>query len=100
MRKMIKWKPFYSIKGLDNIIYENTLQNSKITKPTILNSEVINYNLQTAINENLKIIIKYFDYGFLKIIEGKIEKIDLIYKYLIIDSKRIYFKNIITLDIK
>lgn len=100
IRKMIKWKPFYSVPGLEKIVKESALEKEKIDRPIILNSKDINYNIEVALNKKLTVIVKYYEYGLLKIKTGKITNINTIYKYLEINNKRIYFKNIIKLDIK
>lgn len=100
IRRMIKWKPFYSVPGIEKIAKEINEEKEKIDRPIILNSRDINYNIEIALNKKSDVTIKYYDYGFLKIKTGKITNINTIYKYLEINNKRIYFKNIIKLDIK
>lgn len=100
MRKMIKWKAFYSIPELSKVVDELEDKKNKVEKPTLLPDayEEMNYNLETALNKNQIIEIKYFKNGMFKTKSGNIKKIDPINKYLIIDNERIYFKNIIKLQ--
>lgn len=95
LRKMIKWKPFYALPGQENIIKELLNEKEKQERPTILNSEEVDFNLRNALENNSSVNIKYFDYGFIKNIVGKISSVDKINKYLVINGKRIYFKNIL-----
>ena len=95
MRKMIKWKPFYAIPGQEKIIRDILKEKEKIEKPIILNEEEIDLALKESLKENKEITIKYFNHGFIQTNTGKISKINLIEKYLKINNKRIYFKNIL-----
>ena len=97
MRKMIKWKPFNTIPEISKIIDE--IEEKKLRQPIPILmqdlTESINYNIQEAINNNLKIEIKYFKQGFLKYEYGYIKIIDTNKKYILINNIKIYFKNII-----
>lgn len=98
MRGMIKWKPFNSLfsnKDINNIINSRFKQ----TKPTIMEDKIneINYTLYNAITFNKEIQIKYWHINILKIINGKIDKINTNEKYILINKTRIYFKNLINI---
>ena len=99
MRGMIKWRPFNSLLNNKDIkeIEKNRL---KITKPIIMEDRIIEINeiLTNALNNNLNIKIKHYSIKSLKITTGKIEKINIIEKYILINKTRIYFKNIILVD--
>ncbi len=99
MRGMIKWRPFNSLLNNKDIkeIEKNRL---KITKPIIMEDRIIEINeiLTNALNNNLNIKIKHYSINSLKITTGKIEKINIIEKYILINKTRIYFKNIILVD--
>ncbi len=96
MRGMIKWRPFNSLINSKDIreIENNRL---KIEKPIIMEDRIqeINEILINAINNNLEIKIKHYTLNTLKVVIGKIEKINIIEKYILINKTRIYFKNII-----
>lgn len=100
MRKMIKWKPFYSISGQENIVSDLQKKRNKISKPTLFPEiyENMNYTLKEKLKTNSNINIKYYKHGMIKYKKGYILKINEIYKYLTIENERIYFKDI--LDIK
>ncbi len=100
MRGMIKWKPFNSLlnsKDIKEIINKRNL----IQKPNIMEDQInkINFILLESINKNLTIQIKYFHLGTLKNITGKLENINQIEKYILINKTRIYFKDLINIEI-
>ena len=101
MRKMIKWKPFNTIPEMSKIIDEIEEKKLKQHAPTIMQdlTESINYNIQEAIHENIKIEVKYLKQGFLKYEYGYIKNIDTNKKYILINNTKIYFKNIINAKI-
>lgn len=100
MRGMIKWKPFNTLLN-NRDINEIIMIRNKVEKPIIMEdmiSEIDNL-LKVAIKENKEIKVKYFDKGELKYINGNIRNINTIEKYILINSIRIYFKNLIKVDI-
>ena len=74
---------------------------NKVEKPIIMEDSIseIDNLLKVAIKENKEIKVKYFDKGELKYINGNIRNINTIEKYILINSIRIYFKNLIKVDI-
>lgn len=100
MRGMIKWKPFNTlINGRDIKEIEKT--KLLIKKPIIMEDRInkINAYLIEAINNNLNVEIKHFNKGILNSDIGKINKINKNEKYILINNIRIYFKNIINVNI-
>ena len=91
MRGMIKWKPFNTLLN-NRDINEIIMIRNKVEKPIIMEDRIteIDNLLKVAINENKEIRVKYFDKGELKYINGNIRNINTI---------RIYFKNLIKVDI-
>lgn len=100
MRGMIKWKPFNSLLN-NRDINEIIMIRNKVEKPIIMEDRIseIDNLLKVAIKENKEIKVKYFDKGELKYINGNIRNINTIEKYILINSIRIYFKNLIKVDI-
>lgn len=100
MRGMIKWKPFNTLLN-NRDINEIIMIRNKVEKPIIMEDRIteIDNLLKVAINENKEIGVKYFDKGELKYINGNIRNINTIEKYILINSIRIYFKNLIRVDI-
>ena len=100
MRGMIKWKPFNTlIKSSDIVLLAKQKEIEK--KPIIAEDRIesINYTLKEAIENNLTVEIKYWKIRELKLTIGKILKINLEEKYILINNFRIYFKNVININI-
>jgi len=99
MRGMIKWKPFNSLLN-KNDIQEILKKKALIQRPIIMEDKIIEINntLIESINNNLKVEITYFNKGLLNKQIGIIEKINKIDKYILINKKRIYFKNLININ--
>ncbi len=100
MRGMIKWKPFNSLLN-KNDIQEIIKKKTLIQKPIIMEDKIIEINntLIESINNNSKVEITYFNKGLLNKQIGIIEKINKIEKYILINKKRIYFKNLININL-
>lgn len=101
MKRLI-WLPFYTFNNQANIKNEVETEKELISKPQILEDRIneINNTLIYSYKNNLYIKVKYFEYGTIKYYFGFIKKIDLINKFLIIENKRLYFKNILKIDIQ
>ena len=92
MRGMIKWQPFSTMLTKKDII--NIEKNrQEIIKPTLEEDKIIEINeiLIKSIKNCNYIKITYFKLGILYNITGTIEK------YILINSTRIYLKNIINI---
>ena len=101
MKRLI-WLPFYTFNNQAIIKNEAEREKLLISKPLILEdrSNEINENLIFSYKNNCIIKIKYFEYGIIRYYIGTIKKLDALNKYLIIDSKRLYFKNILKIEIQ
>jgi len=100
MRGMIKWKPFNSLLK-DSDIYELERQKMLVSKPIIMEDRVIyiNYIIEEAIHNSSNVLVSYFSHGMLKRICGKIERVNVQEKYILICNSRIYFRDLINVDI-
>ena len=96
MRGMIKWKPFNSLLN-SNDIKELEKRKEKKEKPILMIDRIneINYLITKSIKEKTNLEVKHYKNDLFYITRGKIEKINTIEKYILIDNTRIYFKNII-----
>ena len=101
MKRLI-WLPFYTFNNQANIKNEVEIEKELISKPQILEDRIneINNILIYSYKNNLNIKVRYFEYGTIKYYFGFIKKIDLINKFLVIENKRLYFKNILKIDIQ
>ena len=100
MRGMIKWKPFNTLLKESDII-EIEQKKQLINKPTLMTDRInyINETLIEALKNNLNTNIEYFSHGMLKTTNGKIDKLNTLEKYILINKTRIYFKNLINIKI-
>lgn len=100
MRGMIKWKPFNSLLK-DSDILEIERKKALISKPIIMEDRInsINDIIKEANCNNLNVNILFFSHGMLKRVSGKIEKVNVNEKYILINKTRIYFKNLINAQI-
>lgn len=100
MRGMIKWKPFSTLLTSKDI---KEISNARLltTKPILMEDKIteLEFIIKKSISNNLEIEIKYWSINTLKLIIGKIDKINKLEKYILINNTRIYFKNIININI-
>lgn len=93
-RGIIKWAPFDALKGFGEAIANYQYNKGKKAKPIISEDqlEIMDYNIKKAINNNLEVMIYYYNDGYVKNFYSKINKIDII-------NRSIMFKNNIKLNI-
>lgn len=98
-RKMIKWKPFNTLLKYKDIL-DIERNRSLIDKPVIMEDRIIKIdNILKDVNENTLVKVKYFNKGILFYITGNIKKVNIIEKYILINNTRIYYKNLIDIEI-
>ncbi len=96
-RGMIKWAPFASLMNSQKVINEIMNDKDKINKP-ILNEDYLNIlNTKFLDNSDEIVTIIYFADGLKHSITGKINKIDTINRYLIINQQKIKMSTILDL---
>ena len=94
-RKMVKWKPFNTLLKYKDILDIERNRNL-IDKPVIMEDRI------TKIDNILKdalVKVKYFNKGILFYITGNIKKVNEIEKYILINNTRIYYKNLIDIEV-
>jgi len=71
-------------------------------KPILDDQEkaVINSKLRQALQNDLKVEIKYYDNKRFKTAAGRIDKVDINQRYIIISNKMIPFKNLMKLKLE
>jgi hypothetical protein len=98
-RKMVKWKPFNTLLKYKDIL-DIERNRSLIDKPVIMEDRIIKIdNLLKDVNENTLVKVKYFNKGVLFYITGNIKNVNEIEKYILINNTRIYYKNLIDIEI-
>lgn len=98
-RKMVKWRPFNTLLKYKDIL-DIERNRSLIDKPVIMEDRVIKIdNILKDANENTLVKVKYFNKGVLFYITGNIKNVNEIEKYILINNTRIYYKNLIDIEI-
>ena len=98
-RKMVKWKPFNTLLKYKDILDIERNRNL-IDKPVIMEDRIIKIdNILKDANENTLVKVKYFNKGILIYITGNIKNVNEIEKYILINNTRIYYKNLIDIEI-
>lgn len=98
-RGMKKWAPYKSLPEHDPAILTMEKNRDKIQKPLISEdvAEQINRILCNYNHENLE--VKYYENGYVKIIESKIKKIDVINRFILLENDtKIKFSNLLNLE--
>lgn len=98
-RKMVKWKPFNTLLKYKDILDIERNRNL-IDKPVIMEDRITKIdNILKDANENTLVKVKYFNKGILFYITGNIKNVNKIEKYILINNTRIYYKNLIDIEI-
>ena len=98
-RKMVKWKPFNTLLKYKDILDIERNRNL-IDKPVIMEDRIIKIdNILKDANENTLVKDKYFNKGILFYITGNIKNVNEIEKYILINNTRIYYKNLIDIEV-
>ena len=100
-RGIIKWQPFDSCFNSANVIKDINNQKKKVSYPTMSEDQLNNLNTQIfdAYTLKLRINIAYYYNGEIKNIQGQINYIDQQHKTLFLDCNKIYFKQILNINV-
>ena len=98
-RKMVKWKPFNTLLKYKDIL-DIERNRSLIDKPIIMEDRIVKIdNILKDVKENTLVKVKYFNKGMLLNITGNIKNVNVIEKYILINDTRIYYKNLIDIEV-
>lgn len=96
-RGMIKWQPFDSVISSKSVMKSITHEKEKIAMPVLSSEEEM--QLEEKIIEAFylqeDITLQYYWDGYLQTISGKIKKIEPISKKIYLNSKILFFKQIV-----
>lgn len=96
-----KWTAMMLIEHRKRL--EKLKESEKNRKKPILDDQeksAINFKLQQAMQKDLTVEIKYYDNKRFKNSAGRIDKVDINQRYIIISNKKIPFKNIMELKLE
>lgn len=96
---MKKWAPFSSLIEQATCLEEMKYQRNKIEKPVLTDDQMekINYVLQTY-QKGQTVKIKFYNDGYLYVVETQIKRIDLENRQLILTNGKLRFENILDID--
>jgi len=98
-RGMKKWAPFSSLIEQATCLEQMRYERNKIDKPVLSDDQIekINYILQSYKRGQI-VKIKFYNDGYLYVIETQIKRIDLENRCLILTKEKLKFENIIDID--
>ena len=98
-RGMKKWAPFSSLIEQATCLEQMRYERNKIDKPVLSDDQMekINYILQTY-KRGQTVKIKFYNDGYLYVIETQIKRIDLENRCLILQEGKLRFENLIDID--
>lgn len=99
-RGIIKWQPFNSLINGNEVINSILKEKEKIKKPIISEEEKseIEAKIIDAYFTQIIVNITYFKNGNLTKVEGKIKKIDQVYKLVYLNELKLLFNQIISIE--
>ena len=98
-RGMKKWAPFSSLIEQATCLEQMKYERNKIEKPVLTDDQLekINYVLQMY-RKGQTVKIKFYNDGYLYVIETQIKRIDLENRILILTDGKLRFENLIDID--
>lgn len=90
-----QFMPFDAMKGLQEALRDREERHARVER-TEISEEKSDKNsaVLLKIEKGMKVkILCHYAFHDIKL-EGRVEEIDIVYKYLIVDGKRIYFADI------
>ena len=96
-RGMMKWAPFQSLVEQATSLAMMRRTKSKIEKPLVSNDQAEEINERRVYHNQQAVRAQYWEDGYLYEKEGIISKIDGIFRFLILEGKKISFSNLIRL---
>lgn len=99
-RGIIKWQPFNSLINGNEVINSILKEKAKIKKPIISEEEKkeIEAKIIDAYFTQIIVNITYFKNGNLTKVEGRIKKIDQVYKLVYLNELKLLFNQIISIE--
>ena len=100
-RGIIKWQPFNSLINGNAIINSLLKEKAKIKKPIISEEEKneIEAKIIDAYFTQITVNITYYKDGNVIKVEGKIKKIDQVYKLVYLNELKLLFSQIISIEL-
>ena len=96
-----QFAPFEALKGLRDALREKEIERERIKKKDLSDekSAEIQKNL-FKIGKGSQVILKYYENGAYREIEGVVDKKDIVFMYLLINGEKISFEDLYHLELK
>ena len=87
-RGIIKWAAFDALSGYHSMLKELQHRLGKKAKPILSDDdyELLNLNLQEAMNNHKEVELQYYSDGYVKTTYGQIKKVDFVAKAVILTT--------------
>ena len=87
-RGIIKWAAFDALSGYHSMLKEMQHRLGKKAKPILSDDdyELLNLNLQEAMNNRKEVELQYYSEGYVKTTYGQIKKLDFVNKTVILTT--------------
>ena len=93
--------PFDALKGLQEEIKAREKKLAKENKRELTEEEIEDLSKELIkINKGDRVYIKYFDSGSTIFLDGIVERVDFVFKFLVISGNKIFFNDIYNVLIK
>lgn len=96
-RGMKKWAPYKSLDSQADFLAKMRYQKTKVEKPKLMEETVNSINEILVNYRGQKVIVSYYEDGYINKIKGIISYINAPFKYLIINEERVDFRNLVGL---
>lgn len=97
-RGMVKWAPYKSLIEQEDFMGNMKKKRQRIEKPLNLEEKSEEIDMLLRQYHGQKVVVSYYEDGFIEKISGTIDLIDTTYKFVLVNGDRLYLRNII--DIK
>lgn len=86
-RGMMKWAPFDALNGFHETIEAYKYKRGKQARPTLLEDKLnqLDIKLKEALEQSFEIQIYYYFDGYINHLYGRVRKVDLNFRYIILD---------------
>jgi len=96
-RGMMKWAPYKSLDQQKGFLAKMVYERGKRERPLHSSEEAETINKVLINYHGESVFLRYYDEGYYQDTQGKITKIDSIYKCLLIANMKIAFRDIVEL---
>lgn len=100
-RGIIKWSAFDALNGYHSMLKEMQHRLGKKARPMLSDDayEILNRNMQEAVNDDKEVELSYYSDGYIKVTYGKIKKLDFVNRLVILSTfERINAEDVVEMN--